>query len=878
MKKNYLLVALIFAFTAVYSQRNFELKGFGKVAYTQNEDIYKVVIKDFGTFDFSGTIQPLNLESKVGIDQLKRVPGYQVLKQLELLEVELKLSSDGFKIEAKADTKKKLKPLCDALQIQVPYIVLEAEVTSNSFEMSGGLDFSENPIVINFNQQTGTRMILQKFTIGAEVEVDMGLDAVLYVKNEILFRPTKHDPDLKTVLALSFNLLTLELSGACSLDDTWYDPFGISHHIGTKKEDVSIGNIAVELGWVIGSPVPTTIGFAVGYAKLFEIQCGMLMSIAPVDGEIAFKAHSEKITFAQFENTIKKMNVKIPDNTFPNDPSFYIEDANILFAPTGGSVGEFEIEKGFAFRGGINFGGIMHGSVSFFANLESGFSLDMYMNAKEMYKILEAEIKKEKDPNTRKVLELALNSLRINEVHLHLSADNNTKTLAGAAKCDMVVFGKKVKFDLKGAFNPKDVIENIIKELGPIALKHVENIGKEVMKVAGEATNASIQIAKAGYDKLGYYSKHATTWKDHATHGNSCYTKCVPNRAAKLYTPVLESSNLAVKDFYNRVNPVLSQITSESERVKFIKPEWDRLINSIDNNWENIIKDDYYKGFDINQSDVEKLGVRYREIVRAKKQEHVKYRDDLWKELVSVKYFLFYEKGSAEIYIINNDGSIGVKVNQVDGTWRPKWSEIEHYRAGGRDRLLFYQQEGGGSAEMYFKGDNGSLAGRFASTNDWLGTWSDIEYYSASGQDMMLFYQQAGGGSAAMYKLKADGTLGDRIAHTDGWRSTWTDIEYYKAGDRDLMLFYQQADGGYAEMYEIKPDGNIGAMISSTKSWLATWTDIEYYRVGGKDYLMFYQQKDGTAVIYEVSSNGGLGRKAHEIKGWRNTWTEIEVF
>lgn len=422
-----------------------------------------------------------------------------------------------------------------------------------------------------------------------------------------------------------------------------------------------------------------------------------------------------------------------------------------------------------------------------------------------------------------------------------------------------------------------------------MALGHLENLVKEFAKVASDAANAAIGVAKAGYDKLGYYAKHATTWEDHKCHGEdiplicpnnepSCMEKCVPDRANKLGNPVLASSNQAVKDFYDKVVSNLYQITSEQERIKYLKPEWDRLISSIDNNWENIIYDEYYKGFDKDQGDVEKLGRRYKEIVRAKKQEHVDYRNKLWNDLVAVKYFLFYENGSAEMYLVNHDGGIGQKVNEINGGWRPTWSDIECYRAGGQNRILFYQQTNGGYAEMYYKGENGGFGTMFSSTESWLATWADIEYYNAAGQDMMLFYQQIGGGSAAMYKLNPDGNLGDRVAFTEGWRATWSDIEYYRAGNKDMLLFYQQAEGGYAEMYEINPDGTMGVQVATTKDWLATWTDIEYYRVGGKDFLMFYQQSNGMAVIYEVAPNGGLGNRVHEYNNWRKTWTEIETF
>lgn len=480
------------------------------------------------------------------------------------------------------------------------------------------------------------------------------------------------------------------------------------------------------------------------------------------------------------------------------------------------------------------------------------------------------------------VIETVFNTLEIRSSRASLTY-NLSMELVGALDLNIYVFGSRLPIPkVEGAIDPVKIVKAIASKIEEVAKDELAKVAKEVAKVASAAADASISIAKAGYDGLGYYAKHATTWKDHATHGSfgnpSCYNKCVPDRARKLSTPVFETSNQAVKEFYNKVYPRIDEIAGRSLREQYIKAEWERLTSSIDNNWENIIKDDHYKGFDKDQADVEKLGRRYRELVRAKKQEHVDYRNELWNELLTEKHFMFFENGFAEIYKVAANGSLGLKVNSVDGTWRTTWSEIEYYRAGGKDLVLFYQQADGGYAEMYEKGENGSLGRKVSSTKNWMGTWHDIEYYSAGAQDFMLFYQQTGGGLGALYKLKPDGTLGDRIALAEGWRGTWHDIEYYRAGDRNMMLFYQQAGGGSAELYEINNDGTLGAMVASTNNWLANWTDIEYFRAGGKDFLLFYQQSTGLGVVYEVAANGGLGRKVHESNSFRKTWTEIEFY
>jgi len=638
MRKIRILVFIFFVaiFTA-NAQNSIDLKGFGKIPYVKNGNTYNLTIKEYGTFNFTGTIQPLSLEAKVTTEELKNSKSYTVFKSLEVVDLKLNLSPEGFEIETQADTKKKLKTVCQALNITAPFITINAKATSNSFEMSGKLDFTTKPIEVNFSEKTGTRMMIEKFALGTKLEAGIEFDALIYIRNEITFRPSKNDPDLKTVLELSFNLTNLELKGACSMTDTWQDPFGMSKYMNTKKNDIVISNTAVELGWMVGTPVPCKIGFGVGSAKIFDIQFGMMMSIAPIDAEIAFKAYTKKITFEQFENSLQKMGLKIPESTLPKNPNYYVEDTYVLFAPDGGSVGEFEIEKGFSFRGGVNFGNMVHGSIDFYTNLDNNFHLDMYMNAREMYKMIENEIKKEKDPNIRKTLQMALNTLRINEIRLHLSADKNMN-LTGAAKCDMVLFGNKVKFDVKGAFNPKEVLENIMKELSNEAIKYMEKVGKEVVKIAGAAANASINTAQKGWNEVSEFAGHATTWTDHFDHGNSCLTKCVPKRANKMSNPVLNRSNEAVNDFYYSVIPKLAEIDNPQKRSELISADWNRLVDNISGSWEKVRKDQHYKGFDKDQSDVEKYGKKYRELIQQKKVEHESYRNGIWNKLMNESF------------------------------------------------------------------------------------------------------------------------------------------------------------------------------------------------------------------------------------------------
>lgn len=864
---------------SVLSQEQINLPGFGNLPVTKSNNEFIVDFPKYGQFSFTGSVEPLALETEATIDQLKKIPGYSILANLGLKDIKLKLSNSGFEIEALADTKENLAGLFNMLKVGEPLMAIGAKITSRGFALSGEMDFTRKPIVLNL-VPNHTRFTYERVTIDAEVGANDGdFNPGITAKIEMRIKPTKWDPDLKTVMAVSYDLISQEITASGSMVDTWKNPIGISNLL--KKDVMSFTNTAVSLGWIPGAPSPTTIGFAIEQGKIFHLDFGVMMALSPADGEIALWGFRDRMTMNDFTSVLRDgFGLKVPD-VFPKD--IYIEDANILFSPNGGEVGEFEIEPGFAMRGRVKFLGAVDGSLNFYANMDDGFFVDFKLDA-AFKDALMKEIRKV--DLLAPIMEQVLSTLEVHRVRLYLEAGTDLN-LEGQTNVHISVLNKPIKFDFKGSFNPKTLAQEIVKRIVDAARGEA---AAAVKKIARDAANASIKTAKAGYDKLGYYAKHATTWKDHATHGSrvpitgklihpSCYDKCVPQRANNLSNPVYESSNKAVKDFYDKVYPKVAAVAGKSLREEYIKADWNRLTSSIDNNWERIIRDDHYMGYDKDQKDVEKLGRRYRELVRAKKQEHVNYRNNLWNLLMTEKHFLFFDSstGSAEIYKVAANGGLGLKVNSIDGTWRTTWTDIEYYSAGGKDLVLFYQQADGGVAEMYEKGEHGGLGRKVTSTSNWKATWSDIEYYQAGGQDMMLFYEQAGGGSAAMYKLKNDGTLGTKVASTNNWRATWSEIEYYRAGGQDMMLFYEKVNG-FAEMYHIKTNGTLGKKVTSTNNWRKTWTDIEYFQAGGKDMLLFYEQSTGYAVMYEVAKSGGLGKVVYETNNWRKTWTEIEFY
>ncbi|MFW6352691.1 MAG: hypothetical protein ACOC2E_09910, partial [Bacteroidota bacterium] len=70
MQKTLLSIALLLCLSvaSLFSQ-SVKLPGFGTVEYSQNGDQYSIDFKDYGQFDFYGTMSPLNLTGKITLEQ-----------------------------------------------------------------------------------------------------------------------------------------------------------------------------------------------------------------------------------------------------------------------------------------------------------------------------------------------------------------------------------------------------------------------------------------------------------------------------------------------------------------------------------------------------------------------------------------------------------------------------------------------------------------------------------------------------------------------------------------------------------------------------------------------------------------------------------------
>ena len=660
MKQFFITILFMLVLTTVYSQnQKISVPGFGDIPATKNGDQYSVTFADYGTFDFTGSLNPLGLESKITVDQLKNFPGYNIFKNLDLRDIIVNLSPDGFEMEARASTDNNLGRLTRVMQIDAPFIIINSKIAKDGFAMAGTLSFEDDPIQVDISPDLGTRYTFEAITLESSFGIEMpgsgkdegtdshtegsaskkssafGVEPTIGIKTQIRLRPTKWDPDLKLVSNFNYNLVTQEISAAGSMVDIWKNPLGMDNLF--DKDIVSFTNTAVSMGYIPGSPTPTSIGFNLDEAKFFHLTFGTAMSVAPAKKSVAMKGHRDEMSMNDLTRILRDgFGLNLPD-VFPDDIN--IKDVVILYSPNGGEIGEFKLEQGFALKGNAKLLVAAEAKIDFFANFNDGFYLDYKFDA-GLKQALMNEIRKVKP--LAPVMDKVLSTFQLRKVYTHLEAGMDLK-MSGKTHVKFEVFGHTHEFKMQASLDPETIIDEIIDKIKEQS--KIMQVSEDVVKIAGSAATASIKTVEKGWAEVSKragdvaeYRHHNPLFNSDHRSGDRCKTHCVPERAKKMGNPIYEKSNAAVKDFYKRVIPKLVQIDGSHKRKELIWDDWKRLVNSINKNWKKVRDDQHYWGYDKDQSDVERYGRQYRKLIDAKKAEHKKYRLKLWNKMMTKSF------------------------------------------------------------------------------------------------------------------------------------------------------------------------------------------------------------------------------------------------
>jgi hypothetical protein len=650
MKIRLLLIILVCSFLSLSAQDAdiIKLKGFGEIPISKVGNNYLANFGKHGSFILSGKLNPLNLEATVSVEQLRNLPGFKVFSNIGLQNAKIHLSPVGFKITAAADTKKNLGKLLKSLNVGEPALQVSAMVSTDGFALEGILDFTKNPIIWNLIPNK-TRITIQRIILEAgagfscenkgdapnQKKKSFGIDEpTIGVKTEMLIKPTQWDKDLRMVSQLTYDLISQEITGAGSIVDTWKNPFGLSQHF--KNDAVVLTNTAVQLGWIPGSPSFTSIGFIIENGKFFDLEFSMGLSIAPANGEVALMAKRNEITLNDLTTILRKgFNLKVPD-IFPDD--IYIKDAEVLFSPNGGQVGEFVIERGFALGGKAKISNAFEASINFYVNEEDGFLLSFDLDA-NIRETLMKEFKKVK--SIAPVMDLVLSSFEVEKIQLLLKAGTDL-SLAGKTYVKLSIFDRPLEFEWSGKFDPESLVKDIVKRVSDLSAAEIAEIVKRVNKAVVEAGKASKKIAADAWDEAGKLADQAKTASKHMTHSQKeCDKECVPKHAKKLYKPLEKGSKNAVDRFYEGVIRELVAINGENpvetanQRSQYVKAEWDQLLAQIDRDWKKIRDDRTYVRFYLMPDNAADGGRRFRKIIDEEHQSHITYRETIWQKMMS---------------------------------------------------------------------------------------------------------------------------------------------------------------------------------------------------------------------------------------------------
>ncbi|PWD99629.1 RICIN domain-containing protein [Marinilabilia rubra] len=623
-------VLLLFVFITVsgYAQntQKINVNGFGELAAVQNGNMYSITIADYGTFDFEGSLNPLELKGEVTIDQLEKIPGYNVLKDLGLQDICFEMSKEGLMISANADTEKNLKNLCTLLKVTTPTVGIQAKIGMGTFELSGDLAFSKEPIKILEVEKSGTTLSYYSAGLGAAYQKG---SFILTVSLNMIVKPSEFDPDLNMNYQFGYDLVKQTIMGSASMMSTWTDPFGMDRFF--NKNSVIFSKGASALAVNIPAQSISQFGFAIERAKYFDVDFGTFVSISPLDGEVALRGRSNsKISLDQIPEMLKKgFSLDFP-NVFP--PDYELDSAEIKFAPTGGTVGDLELTKGFALVGVGKFKELDF-FLDFNFDLENEFRYKMHFTG-DYSKFIWNEAHKIPNKTIRNTVKQALDEIQIQKMYLDLDAQKKNLSLNGEMHCEFKYQNKLQKISFEASLDAEQIVKDITNKLiekfgGPI-VEEVEKVAKHAANIAKDAGS----ISKAMMNDIKTYAEH--------THPKErCHTKCVPDRAYELSRHIVDGSYDAVRRFYfntfNEIGQIEGDTPEETRRIrsKLIKKDWDKICRSIDEDWKEILNDRAFVKYYTSESDA-KNGVKiyYAEVKKYMKKEKA-YRDKVWERMLT---------------------------------------------------------------------------------------------------------------------------------------------------------------------------------------------------------------------------------------------------
>jgi len=657
-KRTILLALSVLVFSILpASAQQVSVKRFGSLQVTQQGQNWLVALPQLGSFSFQGTIAPLNLESKVQTEALARFPGYSVLRRIGLEDVTLKLNAEGLSIVSRIDTRKNLKPIVRLFNIQAPFVEVTARVAPGGLSLRGDLMFARRNLNLLLIPKLGTRLLVERLSLALDVGVELAGDdepkiseeakkkkklinldvtPVVSVQAAVKVQPTQWDKPLSTLTEFSYNLVSQELTLAGTMTDRWVNPLGLSR-VFKNREGVVFENAAFEIGWIPGSPTPTKLGFGIETAKVLDLVFGALVDFSPTEGQLAFQAKINKLSFNDLANIVTRAFGKRMPNIIPGDLALH--NVEVLFSPNGGKVGELEISQGFALKGEARLSKALNGKIDFTANFDDGLILSVEMNNSMRQLLLE----KVRGHKALKVLVNRITStLNLRRIAIDLKAMRSE--FGGGVACDLTVFGKRLNFTLSGSFNPDKLVDSIIDKIVDLAGDEFKAAYRAVGNAAKAAGNKGKQVAMRAAREAGQMAHDVKTSVKHSGHSkNKCMKECVPRYANGQRRKMLDGTNEAVREFYlearKEIRGIEGETVAQTRRLRemMLRDEWNDLLRDIDAKWKKVYDDDEVENYFVRGSSEKEARKKYRGLIDESWNAHKNYRNTLWNQLINAR-------------------------------------------------------------------------------------------------------------------------------------------------------------------------------------------------------------------------------------------------
>lgn len=645
-RKLFLIISILslslFSFTA--QGKTIRIKRLGTFqAQNIGKQKYKLSHSRLGSFEaYKLKIARNSFNAEVPVHSI-RMKGARLLKFTGLQTVGISASPDGLNLKAVFKPKGKLKKLFKFLRIKKPSLKLEGNISTEGVELKATLNAERK---INISKKLGTYIRLknielslsmgrvkgdkkakgQKYASGKRKDKNQ-LQPVIFIKSRAKIRPSKYDPEIYVSPQFTYNLLTQTFTLAGTMG-RWNNPFPFRL---MKIRGVSFQKAAFSITLTPYNPALVSgLGFAIEDAKFGKTKISAVISVNPANGKFGVYFKQNRMPFHNIKNLLPKPLKKLVSKVFPS--KYELSNILVKFAPTNITVGEIKVSQGLQVNGNLKIANAMEGNLNFKMSKEDGFYLDLGIEA-DFKKAIMNELKKRRI--LAPIMGKVLSTFEVRRLKFH-AVVSKKKPFKGSTNCHFKIFGRDIKLNFKGSLNIQDIknklISRIIKKAGP----KIAAVGRAMKK----ALNRSKRIASRAW---GNARKAIGTARRHLHSKKKCDRVCVPNLARRMAVPVYNGGKQALQEFYNNAIENLVHMEGNSARetrrmrANFIQSDWNQLNRTINQGWNNIIRDRTYVFYYIRRKSATNGGHIYRRIVNQKRNEFRRFERKLWRSMMNAR-------------------------------------------------------------------------------------------------------------------------------------------------------------------------------------------------------------------------------------------------